>query len=124
MRLLLDTQALLSWTTRPADLPERVRTLLRDARNDIRLSAASVWELAIKQQTGKLQLPEEYLDALLGSDLRFLAMTEEHSLVAGRLPLHHHDPFDRMLIAQAQTEGMPLVGGDRAFAAYDVRVIW
>lgn len=124
MRVLLDTQAVLVWTTRPEELPERVLALLRNPQTSSLLSAASVWELAIKHQSGKLELPEGYFDDLLAADLRVLTMTEQHALAAARLPLHHRDPFDRMLIAQARAEGVPLVGSDRAFAAYDVDVYW
>lgn len=87
------------------------------------ISAASIWELAIKQRIGKLELPEGYFDDLFGSGLSILAMTERHALAAGRLPLHHADPFDRMLIAQAQAEGLTLLGSDAVFSAYDVEVI-
>lgn len=122
--VLLDTQALLLWTTDPGRLSSRVQRLLEDRRTRAVISAASVWELAIKQARGKLRLPEAYFDALLGSDVQRLAITERHALSAARLPRHHADPFDRMLVAQAQAEGVPLVGSDVEFAAYDVEVIW
>lgn len=125
MRVLLDSQALLLWTRSTSEgLPTKVRELLRDPTTETLISAASVWELAIKQASGKLQLVDGYFEALLSSGLSFLRMTEAHGLAAARLPLLHSDPFDRMLIAQAQAERVPIVGGDRAFAAYDVRVIW
>ncbi len=121
---LLDTQALLLWTTDDRRLSTRVQRLLGDRRTRAVVSAASVWELAIKQGRGKLRLPDAYFDALFASDVQLLAITDRHALAAGRLPMHHADPFDRMLVAQAQAEGFPLVGSDAAFAAYDVDVIW
>jgi len=122
--VLLDTRALLLWTTEAGDLSGRSLRLLDDRRTRAVISSASIWEMAIKQRRGKLRLPEAYFDALFSSDVQILAITERHALAAGRLPLHHADPFDRMLIAQAQAEGIPLVGSDAAFADYDVEVVW
>ncbi|MBA2349751.1 MAG: type II toxin-antitoxin system VapC family toxin [Solirubrobacterales bacterium] len=124
MRVFLDSQALLLWTIRPHELPVAVETLLDDPATEPLLSAASLWELAIKFEAGKLEVPEGYFDSLIASGLSFLRITEAHGLAAGRLPQHHRDPFDRVIIAQAQAERLPLVGGDRIFASYDVRVIW
>ena len=121
--VLLDTEVLLLWTSDERPLSERVRQLLADRRTRPVISAASIWELAIKQRRGKLELPEAYFDDLFTSSLSFLPISERHALAAGRLPMHHADPFDRMLIAQAQAEGVALVGSDAAFAAYDVEVI-
>jgi PIN domain nuclease of toxin-antitoxin system len=122
--VLLDTQALLLWTTDELRLSTRVQRLLEDRRTRAVVSAASVWELAIKQRRGKLRMPDGYFDALFASDVQLLTITERHALAAARLPMHHADPFDRMLVAQARAEGLPLVGSDAAFAAYDVEVIW
>lgn len=122
--VLLDTQALLLWTTEADGLSARAERLLEDRRTRAVVSAASVWEMAIKQRRGRLRLPEAYFDVLFAADVQLLAMTERHALAAGWLPLHHADPFDRMLIAQSRSEGLPLVGSDAAFAAYDVDVIW
>ena len=124
MRVLLDAQALLLWDVRPQDLPRGVETLLDDPRTETLVSVASVWELAIKYEKGRLEVPDGYLDELVASGPSFLQVTEAHALAAARLPQHHRDPFDRMLIAQAQAERVPIVVGDRTFAAYDVRVIW
>jgi PIN domain nuclease of toxin-antitoxin system len=122
--VLLDTQALLLWTTDERTLSARVQRLLEDRRTRAVVSAASVWELAIKQRRGKLRMPDGYFDALFASDVQLLTMTERHALAAAGLPMHHADPFDRMLVAQARAEGLPLVGSDAAFAAYDVEVVW
>lgn len=122
--VLLDTQVVLLWTTRSSALPERIRHLLADRRTARVVSAASVWEMSIKQQSGKLRLPDGYFDALFSAELRFLAVTERDGRDAGRLALHHRDPFDRMLIAQAQRASLPIVGSDAMFGPYDVDVIW
>lgn len=123
MRLLLDTHVLL-WAL--ADTPELKRDLKRqivDPRNDVWVSAASVWEIAIKQRLGKLQAPDNLLEVIESSDFLPLTINFVHALVAARLPLHHDDPFDRMLVAQAQTEGMILVTRDRKLAAYQIEII-
>ena len=122
--MLLDTQVVLLWTTRADALPDRVRHLLGGGRARPAISAASVWEMSIKERSGKLRLPDGYFDALLGSQVRFLPVSERDGRDAGRLPLHHRDPFDRMLIAQAQRHGLPIVGSDAMFSLYDVEVIW
>jgi PIN domain nuclease of toxin-antitoxin system len=87
-------------------------------------SAASIWELAIKQAQNKLSLPETLLSALAEEDFAELPISSAHALRASSLPLHHRDPFDRMLIAQAQSEKMTLVTSDVRIAAYDVSVLW
>jgi len=87
------------------------------------VSAASVWEIAIKAKAGKLQPPDDLLGALGATGFRLLSITPEHALAAGRLPLHHRDPFDRMLVAQAVAEGHTLVTADAALAAYDVALL-
>lgn len=122
--VLLDTQALLLWTTDAGSLSTRVQRLLEDRRTRVVVSAASIWEMAIKQRRGRLHLPDTYVDELFASNLQLLPITERHALEAARLPMHHADPFDRMLVAQARAEGFPLVGSDAAFGAYDVEVIW
>jgi PIN domain nuclease of toxin-antitoxin system len=124
MRLLLDTQVMYLWTVDDAALPSRVITALSDSRNHVCLSAASFWEIGIKQAKGKLEWPEEGFEALLDSSFEKLPITPLHAIAAGRLPPHHADPFDRVLIAQATTEDMMLVGGDPIFARYGLSVLW
>ncbi len=87
-------------------------------------SVASIWELAIKQAQRKLDLPDDLLDVLLGEGFTELPISSAQALTAGALPLHHRDPFDRMLVAQAQSEGLTLVSNDAWIAAYDVPVLW
>lgn len=87
-------------------------------------SAASIWELAIKQAQKKLILPETLLSVLAEEDFAELSISSVHALRASALPLHHRDPFDRMLVAQAQSERLTLVTNDARIAAYDVPVLW
>lgn len=123
MRLLLDSQAAYGWLV-GRGVPDPAQRAIADTRNHVALSAASVWELGIKQAKGKLAIPDGRLESLLDADLTLLSVSPAHALAAARLPAIHGDPFDRMLIAQALAEGMTLVGGDSVFAAYGVDVIW
>jgi PIN domain nuclease of toxin-antitoxin system len=128
MKLLIDTQCWLWWFAEPDRLQEETIVQISDESNEIWLSVASVWELGIKVGLGKLPLPEP-LDRYLASRMkqlgaRSLEIRTDHALQAGGLPLHHRDPFDRMLIAQAQVEGMTIVTSDRMFELYEVKVLW
>jgi PIN domain nuclease of toxin-antitoxin system len=87
-------------------------------------STASIWELAIKQAQQKLDLPETLLNILAGENFVELSISSTHALIAGSLPPHHSDPFDRMIVAQAQSEGFTIVTRDERIAAYDVPVLW
>lgn len=128
MRLLLDTQV---WLWLQSD-PERVIPSVRDAlaapQHELLLSAASAWEIAIKHGLGKLPLPlppEQYVPARMElSDTASLPVSAAHALRVASLPVHHRDPFDRLLLAQAQLERIPLVTADRQLAPYDVELIW
>jgi PIN domain nuclease of toxin-antitoxin system len=88
------------------------------------LSAAVVWEAAIKQAIGKLDTPGDLAATLLGAGVLPLPIELDHAVAAGELPRHHGDPFDRMLVAQARLEGATLVSGDEAMRAYDVPILW
>ncbi len=123
MRLLLDSQVVYLWMT-GGTLPRVAQQAIGDERNHLAVSAATFWELGIKRARGKLPLTEEHLAALLDTDLEPLAISPAHALAAAALPPLHADPFDRMLVAQAQVEGMTLVGGDAVFAAYGAEVLW
>lgn len=128
MRVLVDTHTLLWADTEPERLPAKVRALLESFSNEVLVSAASAWEIATKVRIGKLPQAAAFSAemakriALLG--FQPLDVTLEHALRAGQLPGPHRDPFDRMLIAQAQAENLPLVSNDRLFDAYGVRHIW
>ena len=87
------------------------------------MSAASAWEISIKQAAGRLDAPEDLLDALAANEFGTLAITADHAVAAGRLPPHHADPFDRLLIAQAQIEGITLLSVDSRFSEYEVELL-
>ncbi|NDJ19259.1 PIN domain-containing protein [Myxacorys almedinensis A] len=123
MKLLMDTHCWLWWFTQPERLSEEAIAHLSDETNEVWFSVASVWEMGIKVAIGKLPLPEP-IDSYISSRMvrlgaRSLEITATHALRAAALPLHHRDPFDRMLIAQAQLEGITLVSADAMFRQYD-----
>jgi PIN domain nuclease of toxin-antitoxin system len=127
MKLLIDTQCFLWWFTEPDRLKEKTIAHIADEQNQLWFSVASIWEMGIKAGLGKLPLPEP-IDRYLASCLpelsaRTLEIRADHAIQAAGLPLHHRDPFDRMLIAQAQVEGMVIVSADRAFDLYDVEIL-
>ena len=121
MRLLLDSHTLLWWweDDRPR-LGPQAQALIADAANEVFVSAATIWELAIKRATGKLQTPADLEAAVRLSGFIELPVTFRHAERAGRLPLLHRDPFDRMLVAQAQAESLTLITGDASIARYAV----
>lgn len=122
--LLLDTHALL-WSVGDTDrLSPAARDVLSAGVVPAYVSAASVWEIAIKRASGKLKAPDDLLDQVAAARFGELGVTFKHAMLAGSLPRHHSDPFDRMLVAQAQSEKLTLVTGDAKLAAYDVRVLW
>ncbi len=127
MRLLVDTHVWLWWLTEPTRLNLEAGALLADPGNRIFLSAASVWEIVIKHALGKLTLPadpDQLVPRAMAEDgLIGLAIGHAHVLRVGRLPHHHRDPFDRVLVAQAQVEGMPILTADPVFGAYDVPLL-
>ena len=125
MKLLLDTHAFIWAGLEDSRLGEPVRHALTDPANHVFVSAVTAWEIAIKVALGRIQAkPETVADAIADGRMVELPIAIGHAMKAGRLPLHHRDPFDRMLVAQAQLEGARLVTHDRAFAAYDVDVLW
>lgn len=122
MKLLLDTQVMLWWLGDDARLSTPTRDHIVRAE-DVRVSAASVWEISIRRAQGRLELPEDYVGYIEQAGFRPLAITIEHADAAGSMPRHHDDPFDRMLAAQAWLEGLTLVTADRRLAAYDIAVL-
>jgi PIN domain nuclease of toxin-antitoxin system len=120
--LLLDTHVLLFWLE-GHDLDAEVVGRISDPGTLVVVSAASVWETAIKQALGKLDAPEPLGEAALAEGFEPLSVTFNHAERAGGLPPHHRDPFDRMLIAQAQLEDLTIVTGDPAFGPYDVETL-
>lgn len=123
-RVLVDTHALLWWLYDDPALPTDIALLIDDRGTDAVVSIASVWEVAIKRGLGKLEAPNDLPGVLEGEDFTLLPITSAHVWAVRELPHHHRDPFDRMLVAQAILEGIPLVSGDPRFAAYDVEVRW
>ena len=127
MRVLLDTQVWLWMLAAPERLSKKTRTLVVAPENELLLSAASAWEIAIKYALGKLKLPEraeEYVPALMTrTGMTPLPVLHRHALRIAALPPHHGDPFDRLLIAQAQLEQVPILTADQAFRLYDVEVL-
>jgi PIN domain nuclease of toxin-antitoxin system len=123
VRLLLDSHALLWALTDPEKLSVDAAREIGAAANTVHFSPASVWEIEIKRAQGKLGLPDNWLDAVARSRFGELPIRSNHATAAGRLPWHHRDPFDRMLIAQALAEDLRLVSRDRLAATYGVKVL-
>ncbi len=127
MKVLIDTQVLFWWHNEPSKLSHSATSVLEDGSNVLLVSAATAWELAIKVTLGKLDALSLVID--LGGFLREEGFTElpitvQHATRAGLLPLHHRDPFDRLLVAQAQDLGIPIVSSDRLLDRYDVKRLW
>ena len=128
MRLLLDTHAFLWAIAEPSRLPQGVRRQLEDSQNEAWVSIASIWEIAIKTGLCPLRLPADLgsflARQLTAARLRLLPIGLEHAVAVRDLPLHHRDPFDRLLIAQSRIERLPLVSHDARIKAYEVEVLW
>jgi PIN domain nuclease of toxin-antitoxin system len=126
--LLLDTHAFIWWATRDPRLSGRAREAIAASATPVFLSVVTPWEIAIKHALGRLELADTPRSLVYAQIARHgyqpLDVALEHALAAGELPLHHGDPFDRLLIAQARTEGLSLVSGDAIFARYDLTVLW
>jgi PIN domain nuclease of toxin-antitoxin system len=121
--LLLDTHILLWWLSDDPLLPRAAREAIALPDSEVLVSAATVWEIAIKRAAGRLEAPDDLLEAIGANDFETLPITAIHAVVAGGLPPHHSDPFDRMLIAQARTETLTLVSVDGRFPQYDVELL-
>ena len=128
MNLLLDTPCWLWMQASPEKFSARARAILDDPDNVLLLSPVSAWEIASKYALGRLTLPippAEYVPSRMkSSGVDALALQHSHALQVASLPWHHQDPFDRLLIAQAQVEGLPILSADRQLAAYDVEIQW
>ena len=123
MNYLLDTHVLVDLMIAPQRLGSTVRRVLGDPLNDVVVSSVSAWEIAIKTALGRLQVPDDLETELLRAGISSVDITVSDALRAGALPRHHNDPFDRMLVAQAQTRGMTLVTRDTMLAAYGVLIL-
>jgi PIN domain nuclease of toxin-antitoxin system len=122
-RLLLDTHVFLWWRAEPDRLADEVRAAIAEAEL-VMVSAASAWEAAIKSRLGRLDLPESFEAGVLASGFERLPIGFSQAEAAAALPLHHRDPFDRMLLAQAVSEGLTLVSHDRQLEPYGIPVLW
>jgi PIN domain nuclease of toxin-antitoxin system len=123
MNLLLDTHVLLWTLSNNPRLSGDARRAIEDGRNLVFVSAATAWEIAIKKALGKLEAPDNYLEALERYRFTPLDITSEHALAVEHLPHHHHDPFDRLLVAQAKLERLTIVTHDQRIALYGTRVL-
>ena len=128
MKLLLDTHTFIWWDSEPTRLSETALALCRDSANELLLSVTSLWEMQIKRQLGKLSLRLPLQDIVAHQQATngviLLPITEEHIYRLDGLPSSHKDPFDRLLVAQANSEGAVLVSTDPIFGSYPVEVIW
>ncbi len=123
MNLLLDTHVLIWAFSRDPQLSQAATEAIRDGENMVFVSAATAWEIAIKKALGKLKVPGNYQEGLQRYRFTPLSITTEHALAVEQLPPHHKDPFDRMLIAQAQIEKLTLVTRDPNMQAYGISII-
>ena len=126
MRVLLDTQAFIWLTDSPEVLPHNVVQIITDVRTNLLVSIATPWEMAIKKSIGKLATRhsvQEFM-ALYDDVITFLPITAKYLATVETLPLHHRDPFDRIIIAQALTERIPIISSDAAFDGYGVQRMW
>lgn len=128
MRLLLDTHAFLWFITDDPQLSAAAKTLIADPANEVLVSPASYWEIAIKVRLGKYPLSVPYLTFITQgidrNDFKILPIEPRHTDLLTTMPLHHRDPFDRLLVAQALVEAIPLVSNDPALDAYGVNRLW
>ncbi len=128
MRYLLDTGVWLWSVWEPERIARKTRAVMADLHQDVFLSAVTSWEVAIKSAAGKLSLPEppgSYVPRRMADQgLRPLPVSHQHALAVFSLPAHHRDPFDRLLIAQANLEDMVLITADRIFEQYPVQLLW
>ena len=128
MRVLLDTHTFLWFLLEDPQLSTTASDVIIDSTNDVEVSPATYWEIAIKIRLGKYALPEPYdifiEREITTNDFHILPIEPKHTAVLTTLPLHHRDPFDRLLIAQALVEAMPILSVDTAFDAYPVTRLW
>jgi PIN domain nuclease of toxin-antitoxin system len=123
VRLLVDTNVMLWTLEEPERLGDDTLRTMSDPNTQLLVSSATVWEAYIKHASGKLPLLDDFFDQLAGAGMEELPITFQHARAAGLLPRHHGDPFDRMLVAQAQLEGLTLVTTDARLAAYGVPIL-
>ncbi|OGK15836.1 hypothetical protein A2774_05875 [Candidatus Roizmanbacteria bacterium RIFCSPHIGHO2_01_FULL_39_12c] len=123
MKYLLDTHIFLWWLEDNKKLKQSLYKIIESPENDILISAVTAWEISIKQRAGKLKLTMPLEEAFGKYDFEILNISFNHILMLGKLPLHHRDPFDRLLIAQAQSEKLTLITLDKLFKKYKVKLL-
>lgn len=123
MRLLLDTQVLIWSLLEPDRLHPTARDAIQDGANELFLSIVTPWEIAIKKSRGRLDPPDDLDAQLAAKHISLLPISLQHTRAVESLPHHHRDPFDRMLVAQAQTDGLTILTSDRKIAEYQVAVM-
>ena len=123
MRLLLDTHIFIWWDRQLRRVPREIRAIIEDGTNDIFVSVASVWEIAIKRASGKLTFAEPIVETVEKLSFTLLPVSGSHAEYAGGLPRHHADPFDRLIVAQAHLEGLVLATHDRLLRPYRVATL-
>jgi PIN domain nuclease of toxin-antitoxin system len=128
LRALLDTHALLWWLSDDPALTRAARKMIAETKNTLIVSAVSAWEIALKVRLGKLptasDLAADFSGVMEREGFQLLAISADHGIRAGLLPGTHKDPFDRMLVAQAQAENMPIISNEVSFESYGVRRLW
>ncbi len=128
MKVLLDTHPFLWWITDDQRLSLRAREIISKGENEVFVSAATGWEIAIRAQIGRLRLPTEpqkfIVEQLKINAIKSLPIEMRHALHISTLPAHHRDPFDRILVAQAQLENLPILSADPDIGKYKVTIIW
>jgi PIN domain nuclease of toxin-antitoxin system len=123
-RLLVDTHALLWWLADDPGLSATAREALAEPANDVVVSTASIWEIAIKRALGKLSAPDDLPSHIEAAGFGWLPVQAAHAWQVRDLPPHHRDPFDRLLVAQSLVEQLPVITADARFSAYGVDVRW
>ncbi len=123
MNFLVDTHVLLWWLDDNPDLSAKARAVIADGEHLVFVSAATIWEIRIKQALGKLEVPRNFQEVLGSQSFEMLDITADHAHAIGGLADHHRDPFDRMLVAQAKTEGLSLVTRDRHLKKYNIAIV-
>jgi len=128
MKVLTDTQSIIWFSLNNPRLSKTARETLEHSENDCYVSMASFWEMSIKMNLGKLEMEgltlEDFMDKVQANNFLNLSIRRDHILVNGQLPLHHRDPFDRLIISQALFEQMSIVSNDQAFDNYPIQRIW
>ena len=128
MRLLLDTHAFLWFILDDGKLSVTAKTLIEDIDNEVEVSPASYWEIAIKIRLGKYALPQPYQpfmeSQIATNNFRILPIEPKHTALLTTMPLHHRDPFDRLIVAQSLAENIPLISADEALNSYGVQLHW